>query len=117
MREIDPITEHALDEVLAELTRRARVVRLKLSELPIDDERRDLLAPSSRSTACFTLRVSCSSITRQYKKARSASNRVLRDNRSFRLRVKHLERKLLQQWVNVASMSLRSSYTLHERDT
>lgn len=46
--EIDPITEHALDEVLKELTRRARVVREKLSKLPIDDERRDLLAPMVR---------------------------------------------------------------------
>jgi len=47
-REVDPITEHALGEVLEELTRRARVVRQKLSELPIDDERRDLLAPMIR---------------------------------------------------------------------
>ena len=47
-REIDPITEHALNEVLKELTRRARVMRQQLSELPIDDERRDLLAPMVR---------------------------------------------------------------------
>ena len=47
-REIDPITEHALNEVLKELTRRARLVCQKLSVLPIDDERRDLLAPMVR---------------------------------------------------------------------
>lgn len=47
-REIDPITAHALDEVLKELTRRARVVRRQLSELPVDDECRDLLAPMIR---------------------------------------------------------------------
>ncbi len=47
-REIDPITEHALNEVLKELTRRARVMRQQLSELPIDDERRDLLVPMVR---------------------------------------------------------------------
>ena len=47
-REIDPITEHALDEVLKELIRRADLVRQKLSELPLDDERRDLLAPMVR---------------------------------------------------------------------
>ena len=47
-REIDPITEHALHEVLTELTRHARIVRQALSDLPIDDERRDLLAPMVR---------------------------------------------------------------------
>lgn len=47
-REIDPITKHALNELLIEVTRRARVVRQKLSELPLDDERRDLLAPMVR---------------------------------------------------------------------
>lgn len=47
-REIDPITEHALNELLTELTRRARIVRKALSELPLDDERRDLLAPMVR---------------------------------------------------------------------
>jgi hypothetical protein len=33
-REVDPINEHALNELLLELTRRARIVRQKLSELP-----------------------------------------------------------------------------------
>ncbi len=47
-REIDPITAHALDELLQELTKRAKIVRKALSELPIDDERRDLLAPMVR---------------------------------------------------------------------
>lgn len=47
-REIDPITKHALNELLIELTRRARVVRQQLSKLPIDDERRDLLATMVR---------------------------------------------------------------------
>jgi hypothetical protein len=46
--EIDPITKHALDEILKELIRQARLVRQKLSELPLDDERRDLLAPMIR---------------------------------------------------------------------
>lgn len=46
--DIDPITEHQMDNVLAALAERIRAVHRTLRTLPPDDERRDLLAPLLR---------------------------------------------------------------------
>ncbi len=46
--DIDPITRPQVDNVLAALAERVRVVHCTLSTLPPDDERRDLPAPLLR---------------------------------------------------------------------